>query len=30
MKLKTLDDLVIGMGLNWEKFLGKYRKEFEV
>ena len=30
MKLKTLDDLVIGMGLNWEKHLGKYRKEFDV
>ena len=30
MKLKTLDDLVISMGLNWEKFLGKYRKEFDV
>ena len=30
MKLKTLDDLVIGMGLNWEKFLRKNRKEYDV
>ena len=29
-KLKTLDDMVIEMGLNWEKFVGKYRKEFKV
>ena len=29
-KLKTLDDMVIEMGLNWEKFLGKYKKEYEV
>ena len=29
-KLKTLDDMVIEMGLNWEKFVGKYRKEYNV
>ena len=29
-KLKTLDDVVIEMGLNWEKFLGRYRKEYDV
>ena len=29
-KLKTLDDMVIDMSLNWEKFVGKYRKEYEV
>ena len=29
-KLKTLDDMVIEMGLNWEKFVGQYRKEYDV
>ena len=29
-KLKTLDDMVIEMGLNWERFVGKYKKEYEV
>ena len=29
-KLKTLDDMVIDMSLNWEKFVGKYREEYEV
>ena len=28
-KLKTLDDMVIDMSLNWEKFVGKYKKEFD-
>ena len=28
LKLKTLDDMVIEMGLNWEKYLEKYKKEF--
>ena len=26
-KLKTLDDMVIDMSLNWEKFVGKYKEE---
>ena len=29
-KLKTLDDMVIDMSLNWEKFVGKYREEYDV
>ena len=29
-KLKTLDDMVIDMSLNWEKFVGKYKEEYEV
>ena len=26
----TLDDMVIDMSLNWEKFVGKYKEEYEV
>ena len=29
-KLKILDDMIIEMGLNWEKYLEKYKKEFKV
>ena len=29
-KLKTLDDMIIDMGLNWKKYTGKYKKVFEV
>ena len=28
MKLKTLDDRIIDMGLNWETFVEKYKKEY--
>ena len=28
-KLKTLDEMVIDMSLKWEKFIGKYKEEFE-
>ena len=28
-KLKTLDDMVIKVSLNWEKFVGKYKEEFK-
>ena len=28
-KLKTVDDLVIGMGFNWETFLGRYEKKID-
>ena len=27
-KLRTLDDIVISMSLNWEKYVGKYKKNF--
>ena len=30
MKLKTLDEIVIDLSLNWEKFLVKYKKTFVV
>ena len=29
-KLKTLDDMVIDMSLNWEKFVAKYKEEYDV
>ena len=29
-KLKILDNMIIEMGLNWEKYLEKYKKEFKV
>ena len=28
-KLKTLDDMVIEMGLTWEKYAGKYKENFK-